>query len=82
MSRAKKLLDKAKRQPHNYPFHDLCTLVRALGFVEKGGSGSHRFYWHPKTGECLNLQDSKGKAKPYQVRDVVARAERQRLLED
>jgi hypothetical protein len=60
----------------NVDFGDLVRLVRALGFEEVGGRGSHRVFARPGVAEFLNLQEEKGQAKRYQVRqlaDVVRR---------
>jgi predicted RNA binding protein YcfA (HicA-like mRNA interferase family) len=56
----------------NVDYDDLVRLVIALGFRELGGRGSHRVFAHPDVNELVNLQESKGQAKPYQVRQVAA----------
>lgn len=67
----------------NVDFEDLVRLVVALGFQEVGGRGSHRVFARPDVRELLNLQENKGQAKPYQVRQVVAVVRRYDLhLED
>jgi predicted RNA binding protein YcfA (HicA-like mRNA interferase family) len=53
-------------------FADLIRLLRALGFSEIGGQGSHRVYARTGIAETLTLQEAHGQAKPYQVRQVVA----------
>ena len=52
-------------------FDDLVRLVLALGFREVGGRGSHRVFAHPDVPELVNLQEERGQAKRYQVRQVV-----------
>lgn len=54
----------------NVDFGDLTRLVLALGFREVGGRGSHRVFAHPTIVELVNLQEVKGQAKRYQVRQV------------
>jgi predicted RNA binding protein YcfA (HicA-like mRNA interferase family) len=67
----------------NVDFDDLVQLVVALGFTEVGGRGSHRVFARPDVTELVNLQESKGQAKPYQVRQVAALVRRYDLqLED
>jgi predicted RNA binding protein YcfA (HicA-like mRNA interferase family) len=67
----------------NVDFDDLVRLVIALGFEEVGGRGSHRVFAHPDVRELVNLQESKGKAKPYQVRQLAGLVRRYDLrLED
>lgn len=48
-------------------FADLVRLLRALGFREVGGRGSHRIFARPGMAEQVNLQEEKGDAKRYQV---------------
>jgi len=46
-------------------------------------NGSHHIFIHPKIPELLNLQDLKGKAKPYQVKQLLQLVEIHNLqLED
>jgi hypothetical protein len=67
----------------NVGFDDLIVLVTAIGFEEVGGKGSHRVFAHPDVAELLNLQEVRGQAKPYQVRQVVSLVRRYHLtLED
>jgi len=49
--------------------------VEHVGYVERRRAGSHRIYRHATRPELpiINLQaGSAGKAKPYQVRQVLA----------
>ena len=71
MTRAPKLLAKALRQHNNLRFTELVALAEAFGFELDRVSGSHHIYKHPKIGERLNLQDVRGKAKAYQVRQFL-----------
>jgi len=41
--------------------------------------GSHHIYVHPRIPELMNIQDVKGKANPYQVRQFLAIVERHNL---
>ncbi|PYJ84705.1 MAG: hypothetical protein DME22_11765 [Verrucomicrobia bacterium] len=46
-------------------------------------SGSHHIFTHPRIPELVNLQDVRGQAKPYQVRQFMKLVERYNLqLED
>ncbi len=58
---------------------DLITLLEALGFREVGGRGSHRVFARPGIEEFINLQEEKGQAKRYQVRQVATLARRYHL---
>lgn len=78
--RPEKLLERlAAGELHNVAFIDLCRLAEALGFRLERTRGSHRIYGHPGLPACLNLQDRKGKAKPYQIRQLLALAEEYNL---
>jgi predicted RNA binding protein YcfA (HicA-like mRNA interferase family) len=54
----------------NIEFNDLVKLLVALGFAEAGGRGSHRVFTRVDVPELINLQEEKGDAKPYQVRQI------------
>lgn len=67
----RKLLAKALSGTKNLRFVDIVTLVKAFGFLLSRVKGSHHFFAHPKVRELVNLQDVGGKAKPYQVRQLL-----------
>jgi predicted RNA binding protein YcfA (HicA-like mRNA interferase family) len=60
----------------NIRFGDLVTLVEAFGFRLAQTSGSHHIFEHPDVPELVNIQSSKGKAKPYQVRQFLELVEK------
>ncbi len=51
-------------------FADAQRLVEALGFEELRVAGSHHIYARPGVEEQLNLQERRGQAKPYQLRQL------------
>jgi len=67
---ARKLLDKALSSPANSVSRKP-ALLRAFGFHLSRVSGSHHIYAHPGVQELLNLQEVGGKAKPYQVKQLL-----------
>lgn len=74
------LLDRAARgNVSNVRFTDLQRLVLALGFHLARSQGSHHIYSQKDVPELVDIQDRKGQAKPYQVRQVVELAERYSL---
>ncbi|NWG12884.1 MAG: type II toxin-antitoxin system HicA family toxin [Acidobacteria bacterium] len=75
----RKLLRKALASPSNLRFEQACALARAFGFHLSRVSGSHHIFAHPNVNELLNLQEVRGKAKPYQVRQLLQLAERYNL---
>jgi HicA toxin of bacterial toxin-antitoxin, len=71
--RPEKLLGRiASGAVRNVNFDDLIRLLQALEFKEVGGRGSHRVFVHAGVEEILTLQELRGQAKPYQVRQVLA----------
>ena len=55
------------------------ALVEAFGFRLERVSGSHHIFAHPRVPELVNIQDRKGKVKPYQVRQVLELVEQHNL---
>jgi predicted RNA binding protein YcfA (HicA-like mRNA interferase family) len=67
----------------NIAFHDFVRLVEGFGFRQVRVSGSHHIFAHPDTAGLVNLQEVRGEAKPYQIRQVLRLVERYSLtLED
>ena len=67
-----KILDQMRREPANVRFSDLARVCRDyFGKLRQSGS-SHAIFKTPWAGDPrINIQDDKGKAKPYQVRQVL-----------
>jgi len=75
----RKLLKKALSSPANLRFEEACALARAFGFRLSRVSGSHHIFAHQNVRELVNLQEVEGKAKPYQVKQLLALVERYNL---
>lgn len=60
----------------NVAFGDMRGLVEDLGFELRRVSGSHHIFVHPDVPELINLQETRGQAKPYQVRQLLRLIER------
>jgi len=73
------LLQKALSSPTNLRFGEACALARAFGFHLSRVSVSHHIFVHPSVRELVNFQEVQGKAKPYQVKQLLALAERYNL---
>jgi predicted RNA binding protein YcfA (HicA-like mRNA interferase family) len=83
MTRKRKLLEKILNSQKNIAFDDMVALVEAFGFRQSRVSGSHHIFEHPNIPELVNLQNRKGQAKPYQVRQFLTIMEQYSLsLED
>lgn len=79
----RKLLNKILSGSKNIRFDDLVLLAEGFGFELSRVRGSHHVFQHPDIPELLNLQNDRGQAKPYQVRQFLDLVERYRLtLED
>jgi len=66
-----------KHNPRNIQFSDLCKVCdHYFGKARQSGT-SHRIYKTPWQGDPrVNIQDSYGKAKVYQVRQVLKAIEK------
>lgn len=49
----------------------MLLLAEGFGFNLERIRGSHHIFSHPEVIELLNLQEVKGEAKPYQVRQLM-----------
>jgi predicted RNA binding protein YcfA (HicA-like mRNA interferase family) len=75
----RKLLQKALAGSPNVRFSDAIVLAEAFGFRLSRVAGSHHIMVHPQIPELVNLQEVEGKAKPYQLRQLLRLAERYNL---
>lgn len=77
MGQVKDILKQLKKNPANVRFADLCKVCEHyFGKARQSGS-SHRIYKTPWQGDPrVNIQNSKGKAKAYQVKQVLKAIER------
>ncbi|MGR3220412.1 MAG: type II toxin-antitoxin system HicA family toxin [Candidatus Anammoxibacter sp.] len=64
-----KILKKAKNNPQNIRFTEMQKLIEAFGYRYRGGKGSHCVFKHESISEIMNLQEEKGMAKAYQIKD-------------
>ena len=76
------LFEELKKNPKNVRFEKLCKAAEVFGFTFRGGRGSHRIYVREGVEELLNFQNVMGKAKPYQVRQLIKIVEKYDLLQE
>jgi len=83
MDKCNKLLQRAQGAPGSLSFKEVCALAECHGFVSLRQTGSHAMYKHPSLhsamGGFMNFQSENGKAKAYQVRQLLRAIE---YLED
>lgn len=71
------ILQKMRRNPKGIRFNEICRVCdHFFGKPRKSGT-SHRVYKTPWAGDPrVNIQNSRGKAKAYQVRQVLLAVDR------
>jgi len=57
----------------------MVTLIEAFGFRLARVSGGHHIFSHAGIPELVNMQNRKGKAKPYQIRQFLELVEQHNL---
>jgi len=83
LKRRKLLKRVSVGQLRNIAFGDMINLVEGFGFRLARTSGSHHIFINPAIPEMVNLQEVKGEAKPYQIRQFLRIVEKYDLrLED
>ena len=78
--RISELYEKALRKPGSLKFRDICALAEGVGFRLDRTRGSHHIFVHDSPKSLLNLQNVKGQAKPYQVRQLLALIKEHNML--
>jgi hypothetical protein len=77
MAVTKKILDQMSREPANVRFVDLRKVCEEIFGTPRQNGSSHLIFKTPWAGDPrINIQDDKGKAKTYQVRQVLAAIEK------
>ncbi|MCK9202531.1 MAG: hypothetical protein M0P59_07290 [Gallionella sp.] len=77
MSGTGKILEQMRREPANVRFCDLQKICEAYFGKPRHQGGSHSIYKTPWQGDPrVNIQNDKGKAKAYQVKQVLLAIER------
>jgi hypothetical protein len=77
MTKVADILEQIKRNPQDVRFADLCRICDFyFGKARQRGS-SHRIYRTPWPGDPrVNIQNNKGRAKAYQVKQVLIAIEK------
>ena len=77
MKNTVRILDALRRNPKSVRFLDLCGICDEYFGEPRQKGTSHRVYRTPWQGDPrVNIQDHKGMAKAYQVRQVIKAIEK------
>lgn len=70
MSQHQKLRSKAEQNPSGLSFTEFQTLMQQCGWMQDHQRGSHQIWYSPE-GKRISIQNRKGMAKGYQVRQFL-----------
>lgn len=74
------LVAQMRQNPKGASYRDLCKVCDTYFGKPRQSGSSHRIYKTPWPGDPrVNIQNAGGKAKPYQVRQVLAAIDRLEL---
>lgn len=77
MSTLTDILEEMRNNPVGIRFEDLCRICDHYFGQARHTRGSHRVYKTPWSGDPrVNIQNSKGGSKAYQVRQILKAIER------
>ncbi len=72
MAQIGKILEMMRREPGNVSFNDFKKVCESYFGKPRQDGSSHAIFKTPWPGDPrVNFQNAKGKAKPYQVRQVL-----------
>lgn len=75
----RKLLTRIANNPKSVRFDEAVATLKAFGFHLSRVRGSHHIFVHPDIPELVNLQEVRGEAKAYQVRQFLKIVEHHNL---
>ncbi len=79
MNRRRLLRRLLEGEVQNVRFNDFLNLVLGFGFEQIRQEGSHQVFRHPLINQRLNLQNVRGEAVVYQIRQFLRLVERENL---
>jgi hypothetical protein len=72
MAKIDEIITKMMQNPKGIRFSDLCKVCDHFFGEPRQSTGSHRVYKTPWQGDPrINIQNDKGRAKSYQVKQVL-----------
>mgnify|MGYP001613567185 CR=1 FL=1 len=75
----RKLFQKILLTRNNIRFEDLQKVIEGFNFHLDRVQGSHHIYVRAEIPELVNIQNDKGKAKPYQIKQFLSLVEKYNL---
>ena len=72
MRKKENLLLKAQNNPQGLKFDEFCNLLNSCGWMKDHQTGSHQIWYSPEKYR-ISIQNRKGQAKGYQVKQFLAR---------
>lgn len=83
VTKTAKILERMRKNPKGMRFSELCKVCDEYFGEPRQSGSSHRVYKTPWQGDPrVNIQNFKGKAKPYQVRQVIQAIDRLEIRND
>lgn len=77
------IITQMRESPHNVAFKDLKKVCKEKFGKPRQTGTSHTIFKTPWAGDPrINIQNSKGKAKPYQVKQVLLAIEKLEVNKD
>jgi hypothetical protein len=77
MTKIDEIISRMMQNPRGIRFSDLCKVCDHFFGEPRQSAGSHRVYKTPWQGDPrINIQNDKGKAKSYQVKQVLLALEK------
>lgn len=77
------ILKRIRRNPRNVRFNDLLKVCDYYFGPPRQRGGSHRVYKMPWSGDHrINIQNDKGRAKVYQVKQVLAAIDKLEVINE
>ncbi len=77
MSKIEEVVAAMRQNPKNVRYADICRVCDHYFGVPRQEGSSHRIYKTPWAGDPrVNVQNDRGKAKAYQVKQVLAAIDR------
>jgi len=77
MTKVEDIIAAMRRNPKGIRFQDLCNVCDSYFGAARQAGSSHRIYKTPWQGDPrVNIQNDKGMAKAYQVKQVLKAIER------